>query len=172
MASRTARKVLQLQGDLRDPRTLDALFATPVDVLTHPGPASGSVSDQIASLIREPLRGQRTTCRLAADTPVVVASVDNVVRSFSHLGGLPEPSLQGGRTMNLPGLTVTPMQIVQSVARRAPQAGAAFVDWHPDAGLQRIVDSWPRVFTSQRVLAIRSEPRATARLFNEHGVKG
>ena len=35
-----------------------------------------------------------------------------------------------------------------------------------------IVDSWPRVFTSQRVLAIRSEPRATARLFNEHGVKG
>ena len=130
-------------------------------VLTHPGPASGSISDQIASLIREPLRGQRTTCRLAPDTPVVVASVDNVVRSFSHLGGLPEQSLQGGRTMNLPGLTVTPMQIVQAVARRAPRADAAFVYWCPDAALQRIVDSWPRAFTSQRALALGLQPDAS-----------
>ena len=130
-------------------------------VLTHPGPASGSVSDQIASLIREPLRGQRTTCRLAPDTPVVIASVDNVVRSFLHLASLPGRSLHGGRTMNLPGLTVTPMQIVQAVARRAPHVGAAFVDWHPDAGLQRIVDSWPRVFTSKRALALGLCPDAS-----------
>lgn len=130
-------------------------------VLTHPGPASGSISDQIASLIREPLRGQRTTCRLAPDTPVVVASVDNVVRSFLHLGGLPEQSLQGGRTMNLPGLTITPMQIVQAVARHAPHAGSTFVDWRPDAGLQKIVDSWPRVFTSQRALALGLQPDAS-----------
>jgi nucleoside-diphosphate-sugar epimerase len=130
-------------------------------VLTHPGPASGSISDQVSSLIREPLRGQRTTCRLTPDTPVVVASVDNVVRSFMHLASLPEEALCGGRIMNLPGLTVTPMQIVQAVARHAPQVGTAFVDWHPDAGLQRIVDSWPRIFTSQRALALGLQPDAS-----------
>lgn len=130
-------------------------------VLTHPGPASGSISDQIAALIREPLRGQPTTCRLAPDTPVVVASVDNVVRSFLHLGSLARQSLQGGRAMNLPGLTVTPMQIVQAVARHAPHADAEFVDWHPDARLQRIVASWPRVFTSQRALALGLQPDAS-----------
>jgi len=130
-------------------------------VLTHPGPASSSISDQIASLIREPLRGQRTTCRLAPDTPVVVASVDNVVRSFLHLASVPSQALHGGRTMNLPGLTVTPMQIVQAVARRALRAGPALVDWHPDTALQRIVDSWPRVFTSQRALALGLQPDAS-----------
>lgn len=130
-------------------------------VLTHPGPASGSVSDQIASLIREPLRGQRTTCRLAPDTRIVVASVDNVVRSFVHLAGLPEHVFHGGRTMNLPGLTVTPMEIVQAVVRHTPQASAAFVDWHSDVRLQKIVDSWPSIFTSPRALALGLRPDAS-----------
>jgi len=123
-------------------------------VLTHPGPATGSVADQVASLIREPLRGQRTTCRMAPDSRLAVASVDNVVRSFIHLGGLPQGALQGVRTMNLPALTVTPAQIVHAVERRLPDDGAARVAWEHDAKLQEIIDGWPSGFTSARALAL------------------
>jgi hypothetical protein len=54
---------------------------------------------------------------------------------------------------NLPGLTVTPAQLVAAVARR--RAGAErLVAWQPDAGVQRIIDGWPQAFTSQRALAL------------------
>ena len=130
-------------------------------VLTHPGPASGSISDQVAALIREPLRGQRTTCRMAPDSALVVASADNVVRSFLHLAGLPASALERARTMNFPGLTVTPAQIVEAVATRLPAGAGECVQWQPDAHVQRIIDGWPRAFTSQRALALGFEPDAS-----------
>lgn len=123
-------------------------------VLTHPGPPTGSISDQVASLVREPLRGQRTTCRMAPGSRMAVASVDNVVRSFLHLAALPEEAMRGARTMNLPALAVTPAQIVEAVGRRLPRGAAPAVDWQPDPQVQRIIDGWPQGFTSQRALAL------------------
>jgi nucleoside-diphosphate-sugar epimerase len=130
-------------------------------VLTHPGPASGSISDQVAALIREPLRGQRTACRMAPDSRLVVASVGNVVDSFLHLAGLPTAALQAARTMNLPGLTVTPAQIVQAVARHLPAGAGERVTWQPDPQVQRIIDGWPGGFTSQRALGLGFHPDAS-----------
>ena len=123
-------------------------------VVTHPGPASGSISDQVAALIREPLRGQRTTCRLAPDSRLVVSSVDKVIDSFLHLATLPSQALPPSRVMNLPGLTVTPAEIAQAVARHLPAGAHDPVDWRPDAQVQQIIDSWPKAFTSDRALAL------------------
>lgn len=131
-------------------------------VVTHPGPASGSISDQVAALIREPLRGQRTTCRMAPDSQLVTASVDKVVDGFLQLAALPASALQAGRTMNLPGLTVTPAEIVAAVARHLPAGHGAPVDWQPDARVQQIIDGWPRAFTSERALALGFTPDASA----------
>ena len=64
--------------------------------------------------------------------------------------------------MNLPGLAVTPTQIVQAVARHLPAGGADAVDWRPDAAVQRIIDGWPRAFTSERALALGFSPDASA----------
>lgn len=131
-------------------------------VVTHPGPASGSISDQVAALIREPLRGQRATCRMAPDSKLVVASVDKVIDSFLHLANLPGQSLQQRRVMNLPGLTVTPAQIVRAVTQHLPVGTPDAVDWVPDAAVQRIVDGWPQNFTSERALALGFSPDASA----------
>jgi nucleoside-diphosphate-sugar epimerase len=131
-------------------------------VLTHPGPASGSISDQVASLIREPLRGHPTRCRIGRDSPLVVASVDKVVGGFVHLAGLPAQALPSSRTMNLPGLTVTPAQLGDAVARHLPAGTRAEIDWAPDAQVQHIIDGWPRAFTSARALALGLAPDASA----------
>jgi D-erythronate 2-dehydrogenase len=130
-------------------------------VLTHPGPASSSISDNVASLIREPLRGHRTSCRIAPNSPMVVASVDNVVESFLHLAELEPGTLHEGRTMNLPGLTVTPMEIVRAVARQLHRVASDLVDWQPVDEVQRIVAGWPRSFTSPRALALGFAPDAS-----------
>ena len=109
-------------------------------VLTHPGPPTGSISDQVASLIREPLRGMRAVCRMAPDSRVVVASVDNVAQSFHKLAALPSGSLREARTMNFRGLTVTPAPIVQARAASA-RAAEGFVRWSLTCGPG--LDSWP-----------------------------
>ena len=120
-------------------------------VLTHPGPASGSVSDRIAALIREPLAGRDTVCGLAPDTRFPVASVRSVVRSFLALQALPATAFGASRAMNLPSLTVTPGALASAVARRG---AIGDISWQPDATLQGIVDGWPRAFTSDRALRL------------------
>lgn len=130
-------------------------------VVTHPGPANGSISDQVASLIREPLRRERTTCRMAPGSRMVVASVDKVVDGLLRLAALQAQALPAGRTMNLPGLTVTPAEIVQAVSRRSPAGAAGLVDWQADPQVQQIIEGWPKAFTSEHALALGFTPDAS-----------
>ncbi len=120
-------------------------------VLTHPGPASGSVSDRLAALIREPLNGRDAVCPWAADTRVPVTSVQCVVDSFLALHELPASRFGPTRAMNLPSLTVTPGEIAAAVQRRG---ATGRITWQPDAQMQAIVDGWPRAFTSAMALSL------------------
>jgi nucleoside-diphosphate-sugar epimerase len=128
-------------------------------VLTHPGPASGSVSDRIAALIREPLAGRDAVCPLAPDMRVPVASVQRVVESFLALQALPRERFGPTRVMNLPSLTVTPAQLAAAAARAG---GSGRITWQPDAQVQAIVNGWPRAFTSERALALGLTADASA----------
>jgi len=124
-------------------------------VLTHPGPATASVSDRIASLIREPLSGRNTVCALRRDTPIAVVSVEKIVDSLLKLCQLPSGVFKDTRAMNQPALTVTPAEIVAGVERVAAERTGmphGSVTWAPDAQMQRIVDGWPSNFTSSLAL--------------------
>lgn len=147
---------LLIHDDSRRGRLDGRVLRLPV-VLTHPGPASGSVSDRLASLIREPLNGQEALCPWAPQTRVPVASVQQVVKGFLHLLELPAERLGDTRVMNLPSLTVTPGEIEAAVQGRG---AAGRIRWQPDAQLQAIVDGWPRHFTSARALALGLRPDA------------
>ncbi|MBX3626513.1 MAG: NAD-dependent epimerase/dehydratase family protein [Rhizobacter sp.] len=138
---------------------LDARVLRLPVVLTHPGPPSGSVSDRIAALIREPLNGRDAICPLAPDTRVPVASVQKVVGGFLALQALPPERFGPTRVMNLPSLTVTPAALAAAVAQRG---ATGRVHWQPEAQLQAIVDGWPRAFTSARALALGLTPDADA----------
>jgi nucleoside-diphosphate-sugar epimerase len=131
-------------------------------VVTHPGPASGSISDQVSALIREPARGQPMACRMAPDSPMAVVSVQTVVASFLRLADLPEDAIRSARTMNQPGLTVTPAELTQAVGRCVGDQAGGLVSWAPDLKVQNIVAGWPRVFTSQRALALGIGPDISA----------
>jgi D-erythronate 2-dehydrogenase len=138
---------------------LDARVLRLPVVLTHPGPPSGSVSDRIAALIREPLNGRDAVCPLTAQTRVPVASVQKVVEGFLTLQALPRERFGPTRVMNLPSLTVTPAELAAAVAQRGATGRLA---WQPDAQMQAIVDGWPRAFTSARARALGLTPDADA----------
>jgi nucleoside-diphosphate-sugar epimerase len=122
-------------------------------VLTHPGPASGSVSDRVAALIREPLNGRDVVCPLDPQLRIPVASARSVVGGLRALLARPSAVFGATRAMNLPSLTVTPAAIEATVTRASlPGRPPGKVFWQPEAHLQRIAEGWPRSFTSRRAL--------------------
>lgn len=126
-------------------------------VLTHPGPPTASVSDRIASLIREPLRGMPVSCPIAPETPLAVTSVDKVVAAMLRLHDVPAAALTHTRAMNLPALTVTPRQIADAVACKLPSDAPPSIEWKEDPAVQRAVESWPSRFASRRAVALGME---------------
>ena len=121
-------------------------------VLTHPGPPTNSVSDRIAALVREPLGGREAICPLEADTRFPVASVQSVARALIAAAALPAAAFGATRVMNLPSLTVTPGEIAAALERRLGTESTGRITWQRDDQIQAIVESWPRVFTSQFAL--------------------
>lgn len=123
-------------------------------VLTHPGPPSASVSDRIAALIREPLNGRNAVCQLEPHTRFPVASARCVADSLIELHDLPASAFGATRAMNLPSLTVTPLEIEAAVKRCAGTGSAGRIDWQSDRQMQDIVEGWPRAFTSELALQL------------------
>ena len=123
-------------------------------ILTHPGPPTASVSDRIASLVREPLSGRDASCQLDPDTPIAVASVDKIVESMLRLYLAPAPAFGATRAVNQPALTVTPAEITRAVQKHLKPGHVGAVSWTPDKQMQAIVDSWPAIFTSALALEL------------------
>ncbi len=123
-------------------------------VLTHPGPPSASVSDRIASLIREPLNGRDAVCQLDPHTRFPVASARSVAESLIAMHDMPATAFGATRAMNLPSLTVTPIEIEAAVKRSAAHVTLGRIAWQPDRQMQHIVAGWPRAFTSERALRL------------------
>lgn len=86
---------------------------------------SSAASSFISGLIREPLQGQRATCPIADSEedevmdkmPFYVSRSKTVTRNIAWAMCMPESNfVQGqGRTINIPGIKITPRQIVQAL---------------------------------------------------------
>ena len=131
-------------------------------IVTHPGPANGTISDQLSSLIRDGLRGDKLVCRIRGDSAVVLASVGKAIDGLLRLADTPSSALNDARILNLPGVTVTPNELLAAVAAFGPGGRVLEVERSPDPEIQRIVDGWPKAFTSARALALGFTPDASA----------
>ena len=121
-------------------------------VLVHPGPPTQSVSDRIAGMVRDSVAGQPSVCPLRPDTKVAVVSVQTVVQNLITLHNADPTKLRGKRMLNQPALTVSMMDIVESIARVID--GTPDIGFAPDAELKKIVDGWPKGFISTRAPSV------------------
>lgn len=127
-------------------------------VLVRPGAPGSSISDRVASIVREPLRGHDMVCPLRPDTLIPVASARTIARALVQVHDLPAAAFGHTRSMNLPSLSVTVSELVHAVEtlaqRRAWSRPLGRITWQPDAAMQAIVSAWPQRFASARAGAL------------------
>jgi nucleoside-diphosphate-sugar epimerase len=119
-------------------------------VLIRRGAPSAAVSDRVAAIVREPLLGRDTVCPFDPGTRMPVASVQRVAAALIAIHDLPASAFGDSRAMNLPALSVTAGEMVESLQRFRNVRALGRVTFSPDAQLQAVVESWPKRFVSER----------------------
>jgi hypothetical protein len=72
------------------------------------------------------------------------------IRNLLHAGRIPAAALEGSRIVNLPGLSVTVSEMLDSLERLGGPAARARVRCAPDELVMRIVGSWPADMDASR----------------------
>jgi nucleoside-diphosphate-sugar epimerase len=123
-------------------------------VCVRPGAPNSAMSSFVSGIIREPLAGLEAVCPVPLDLPIWIASPDVVTANLVHAVRLDTATLEGRRVVNLPGLSVTPAEMLDSLARLGGAEARSRVRCEPDPRIAAIVNTWPAAIDVRRALAL------------------
>jgi D-erythronate 2-dehydrogenase len=127
-------------------------------VTVRPGRPNGAASGFLSGIIREPLAGLPAHSPVPPDTAVAVSSPARAVEGLLRAAEA-APDVWGDPTaVNLPPLTVTVGEMVQTLERVAGPAVSGLVGWEPDEVIAGIVGGWPARFATTRAAALGLRP--------------
>ncbi|WVR07278.1 hypothetical protein IAU60_004319 [Kwoniella sp. DSM 27419] len=136
-------------------------------VVVRPGAPSSAASSYISSLIREPLQNKPTTCPIASsyddstlDTYFTwVSRTKTVIRNIAYAMCFPESGWNGvlGRVINLPGIQITPRQIIDALAEHGGQDLVKLISYEKDERVIKICDTWAGAFDNSSYTAMGFE---------------
>jgi nucleoside-diphosphate-sugar epimerase len=117
-------------------------------VIVRPGAPSAAASSFASGIVREPLKGERSTLPVSRDLEMWVCSPQTVVRNLVAIKDVPKETFGSnrGRVMNLPGRTVRVGEILDALESVGGQAALRLVEKKPDPKIEAIVASWPARF--------------------------
>lgn len=131
-------------------------------VSVRPGKPNAAASSFLSGIVREPLAGLPATCPVSPGLRVALASprrtVEGILRVAEAERGDGPGRLDGGVPVNLPALTVTVAEMLDTLRRVAGEAVAGLVTVAPDPDIEAIVGSWPAAFDNARAAALGLEP--------------
>ncbi len=119
-------------------------------IAVRPGKPNAATSSFISSIVREPLNGQRATYPVPVTSRFWILSPKRVVQNLIHAANVDEKKLGDDRIINLPGLTVSIREMIQSLETIAGKDVTSLISHEPDEFLQRIVLTWPPDFETRR----------------------
>lgn len=131
-------------------------------VVIRPGKPNAAASGFFSGILREPLAGKRSTLPVPDDTKHWLASPRSAVGFLLHAAGLDGVAVGPRRTLNMPGAAVTVADLIAALDRAAGPAAVALIDRVPDAGIARIIDSWPRAFAPEAAVRLGFSAETTA----------
>ena len=115
--------------------------------LRYPGliswktPPGGGTTDYAVEIFHAALKDRHYTCFLREDTRLPMMYMPDAIRATVELMEAPAAQIRERGSYNLAGVSFTPREIADAIARRVP--GFAMIS-APDFR-QAIADSWPQV---------------------------
>jgi nucleoside-diphosphate-sugar epimerase len=122
---------------------IDGIICRLATVTVRPGVPNSALSSFVSGIIREPLAGIDAVCPVPLDTRVWISSPDVVTRNLVHAVRVPASALDGRLALNLPGLSITPEQMLASLERVGGTSARARVRCVVDPRIARVVATWP-----------------------------
>jgi nucleoside-diphosphate-sugar epimerase len=129
---------------------IDGISCRLATVTVRPGAPNSALSSFVSGIIREPLAGIEAVCPVPLDTRLWISSPDVVTGNLIHAARVPAPALDGRVAVNLPGLSVTPAQMLASLERAGGAAARARVRCEVDPRVTRLVSTWPGALDDRR----------------------
>jgi nucleoside-diphosphate-sugar epimerase len=123
-------------------------------IVVRPGRPNRAASSFASGIIREPLSGLEAACPVSPETRLAILSPRKAIEAFIQAHDLPAAAWGHTRSLIVPGLSVLVSDMVAALQRTAGAQAVQRIRWQPDAEIQRIISSWPGVFTSPRALQL------------------
>ena len=154
----------QLIADYTRKGFVDGRVTRLMTVAIRPGKPNAAASGFLSGMVREPLAGIPSVVPVSPALRVALASpratVDGILTVAEARRGSGSGELEGRLPVNLPALTVTVEQMLETLRNVAGDAVADLVSFAPDPSVEAIVGSWPAEFDNARARALGLEPDA------------
>ena len=150
-ASRVETALREAWEEVRIPPEAVEVLGLLDDTMTR---ATPFVITPVVGIIREPVSGMESVCPVPLDTRLWICSPDAATANLVHAARVPGEALGPWRTVNLPGLTVTPAEMLDSLERLAGADARAAVRVEIDDRIAGLMSAWPGAFDLERPLAL------------------
>jgi nucleoside-diphosphate-sugar epimerase len=123
-------------------------------ISVRPGRPNKAASGFASGIVREPLAGIDAVCPVDPATRLWLLSPRQAIACLIAGHELPNEALGRRRFLNLPGISVTAGEMVDTLARVAGAEVARRVSWQPDPIVERIVGGWPAAWDTMRATSL------------------
>jgi len=109
-------------------------------VVSYKSPPGGGTTDYAIAMLYAASAGENYVCYLGPDSTLPMIYMPDALRATLELMAAPAERIRIRSAYNVAGVSFSPRQLAQQIARRLPQFE---VSYQPDER-QAIADSWPR----------------------------
>ncbi|MGR5063016.1 D-erythronate dehydrogenase [Photobacterium sp. DNB22_13_2] len=135
---------------------VDAVTVRLPTICIRPGKPNKAASSFVSGIIREPLNGQESNCPVDPDLKLWVSSPNKVVENILKAGLIKADQLTklSFRTLNLPGIQVTPSEMITTMNAITEKDLSDYISFDIDLQIDRIVSSWPQCINNDIELSL------------------
>jgi nucleoside-diphosphate-sugar epimerase len=118
-------------------------------ISVRPGKPNKAASSFASGILREPLNGVEAICPVSRATRMWLLSPRAVIANMIVGHEAPASAFAHTRSINVPGISIPVVGMIDALRRVAGDAVADRVVWRNDAAIDRIVQTWPVNFDTR-----------------------
>ncbi len=126
-------------------------------ICVRPGLPNRAASGFFSGIIREPLAGKEAVLPVGDEVRHWFASPRAAVAFLLRAGACDLGVLGGRRSLTMPGLSVSVAEQIEALRRVAGDKAVALIRRERDPAVERIIETWPQAFDTQRARAMGFE---------------